>query len=295
MAVYERTYRPFDGELTGRRWRFLVLPRYALQEVFGSRWFLACFAACFIWPLILAVVMYLSYNVAFLKLFTDGAAGAAQRSPFSIRFDGSFFFYGFTLPQFWASFLLAFLIGPQLISADLRNSAMPLYLSRPFSRAEYILGKVSVLVLLLSAVTWIPGLALFGLHAYLAGSAWLAGHAQLGLAILLGSWASIAVLTVVSLALSAYARWKPLAHLGLFGVFIVSGGLAGMIQGLLDSPWGAVLSFGHLLQVVWSDLFGVATWIEIPAWSAWGALLVLCGLFLALLWRRVRAYEVVRG
>ena len=34
MAVYERTYRPYPGELTQQRWRFLVLPRYAFQDVF---------------------------------------------------------------------------------------------------------------------------------------------------------------------------------------------------------------------------------------------------------------------
>ena len=39
---------------------------------------------------------------------------------------------------------------------------MPLYLARPFSRTEYVLGKASTLVILLSLLTWIPGLFLFG-------------------------------------------------------------------------------------------------------------------------------------
>jgi hypothetical protein len=38
-----------------------------------------------------------------------------------------------------ALFLAAF-IGPGLISPDLHNNALSLYLARPFSRAEYVLG-----------------------------------------------------------------------------------------------------------------------------------------------------------
>ena len=34
MAVHKRAYRPYGGELTAERWRFLVLPRYGLLELF---------------------------------------------------------------------------------------------------------------------------------------------------------------------------------------------------------------------------------------------------------------------
>ena len=60
----------------------------------------------------------------------------------------------------WRSFLTAF-VGPGLVSPDLANSALPLYFCRPFSRAEYVLGKCAVSVQLLSLITWVPGLILF--------------------------------------------------------------------------------------------------------------------------------------
>ena len=37
MAVHKRAYRPYEGPLTSERWRFLVLPRYGLLELFESR------------------------------------------------------------------------------------------------------------------------------------------------------------------------------------------------------------------------------------------------------------------
>ena len=65
---------------------------------------------------------------------------------------------------------------------------MPLYLCRPFSRAEYVLGKMSVLVFLLSLITWVPGLILFVIQAQPGGlgldrgrTCWIAGSLFVGL------------------------------------------------------------------------------------------------------------------
>ena len=70
------------------------------------------------------------------------------------------------------AFFVTLLVGPPLVARDLRNNALPLYLCRPFTRAEYVLGKMSVLLILLSAITWIPQLLLFCFQAYLDGAGW---------------------------------------------------------------------------------------------------------------------------
>ena len=64
---------------------------------------------------------------------------------------------------------MALLVGPPLVSRDLRNNALPLYLCRPFSRTEYVMGKMSVMLILLSAITWVPQLLLFLFQSYLRG------------------------------------------------------------------------------------------------------------------------------
>ena len=83
MAVYERTYQPYVGTLTPKWSRFLVLPRYAYAEVFKKKLFISFLVSCFVWPLLLAVLIYLPHNSSFLKLVTTqqilrqcrGAAG----------------------------------------------------------------------------------------------------------------------------------------------------------------------------------------------------------------------------
>ena len=64
---------------------------------------------------------------------------------------------------------LAALAGPGLIAPDLANNALPLYFSRPLTRWTYALARLTVLMGMLSIVTWIPGLILFGLQVGLAG------------------------------------------------------------------------------------------------------------------------------
>ena len=289
MAVYERTYRPYTGPLTPEWSRFLVLPNYAFREVFQKKLLVAFLVSCFVWPLIMAILIYLPHNVSFLQLLNQQTGGTG----FRISFNATFFLRGFMVPQGILSFLMAFFVGPALISSDMRNNALPLYLARPFSRWEYIAGKALVLMSLLSLITWIPGLLLFLLQAYLAGDGWLFDNLRIGVAIFLASWIYIAILCLVSLAISAYVKWKPLARLGLFGVFVVAGGLSGVLNFTLRTDWGSVINLADMIRVVWSSLFGVSTWSATPVWAAWLSLLSACGICVLLLRRKIRAYEVV--
>ena len=52
MAVYEHIYRRYTSTLTSERFRFLVIPRYALRQVFKSRWFLIFFVLWLVFSLL---------------------------------------------------------------------------------------------------------------------------------------------------------------------------------------------------------------------------------------------------
>jgi len=292
MAVYERTYRPYAGPITRERSRFLVLPRYAFEEVFRSRLLVAFLVACFVPPLAGAVLVYLRHNLSALA-FLD--LQAAQVLPID-----ELFFRSLLSIQGTFAFLVTMFVGPALVSPDLRNGAMPLYLSRPFTRREYVLGKLAVLVLLLSGITWVPLLLLFTLQAVLDGGPWLAAHGQIGWALFAGSWAWLLVLSLLALAVSAWVKWKPVARITLMVLFFVLAGFGTAINEALDTRWGSLLNLGALIDVVWSHMMGLAAASSggsappLPVWAAWGALAAACVAALGLLARRIRAYEVVR-
>jgi ABC-2 type transport system permease protein len=60
--------------------------------------------------------------------------------------------------------LLVLLAGPNLVSQDLRYNALPLYFSRPLRRIDYFLGKLGVIVVLISLIAIDPLMV-----AYVAG------------------------------------------------------------------------------------------------------------------------------
>ena len=291
MAVYERLYKPFEGELTPEASRFLVLPRYAYQQVFRSRLFAAFLIAWLFWSLILAIVIYVPHNISLLEKLGMTTEELGFLPVF--HHDAGWFFNGFMIPAGLVGFEFALVVGPALISGDLRNNGLPLYLGRPFSRTEYILGKFAVLAVLMSAVSWVPGLMLFFLRAYFGGWSWFADNLRIGVAIFVGCWVGIVLLSVLSLALSAYLKWRPVAGMALLAVVFLSPIPAAFLNFMLKTYWASVINISDMVRVVWAGLFGIENTVGVPAVAAWLSLLTVCGLSLMLLYRKVRAYEVV--
>jgi ABC-2 type transport system permease protein len=292
MAVYGRSYRRYTGALTPAWSRFLIFPRYAYETVFKSKLFVAFFSACFLLPFVGLLLIYLHHNMSALSFLDLPAEELKQFLPI----DNNFFYIG-TWVQGALSFLLVLLVGPALVSPDLRNNGLALYLSRPFSRSEYVLGKMSVLLILLSAITWVPAILLYLFQAYLDGGAWLGSHLRLGFAILAGSWAWILFLSILTLAVSAWVKWRPVARIALLVIFFVSMGFAGAIGEILDSWAGMLVSPWFVIASIWTSLFNIPVgdgeFLPPPA-AAWTALVAGSLICLWLLSRRIRAYEVVR-
>ena len=67
----------------------------------------------------------------------------------------------FRYPQGFAMLILVGIIGPPLISRDVRSRAFLLYFSRPISRVQYLIGKAAILVFYLSIITVVPAMIIF--------------------------------------------------------------------------------------------------------------------------------------
>ncbi|MDY7091361.1 MAG: hypothetical protein SX243_00165 [Acidobacteriota bacterium] len=289
MAVYDRGYKRFDGELTEPLARFLVIPRYAFRTVFASRLFLAFFILSLVPPVIGALVIYLRYNASFLQTFNLQIA--------DLLVIDERFFDALLHSQGSLAFFVTLFVAPALMSADLRNNALPLYLSRPFSRLEYLLGKASVLVVLLSVLTWIPLLGLWVLQAYLEDG-WAGRFAWLPLNLLVACGLFLVLLILLGLAISAWLQQKALARLTLFAYYFVSIAVAAVVNLIfsraMDTPWGDLLSLPASVDAVWSALLRTSSVSGLPAWAGALSLIAVSALCALLLVRKVRAYEVVR-
>jgi ABC-2 type transport system permease protein len=288
MAIYRRRYRAYEGATTALRWRPAVLTRYAFRELLGSRIFLLFMLVSWAAPVVGLVLIYLHFNAFGLAVL--------QTSVEQLVPVDAMFFLRFLIIQTSLGTVLAAVVGPGLIAPDLSNNALPLYLARPLTRSGYVAGKLAVLVALMSLLTWVPLMLMFALQCTLAGWSWLTANAGIGLAIMAASAAWIGVVSLLTLALSAWVRWRPVATALVFGLFFVSAGAGALINEILGTIWGGMVSVPEMMESLWRALFRVAPGRDaIPAGAAVVGIAVACGLFVLLLARRIRAYHVVRS
>ena len=299
MAVYKRSYKPYEGVFTPLRWRFLVIPRFAIGSLFESRPLLTFYMASFAPALVAAAFIYLVNSPTAQALI-----GLSDQTFLKVN---GFFFEKYLAVQAFFCFLFTAWVGPGLMSVDFANDALPLYLSRPFTRTDYLLGKLTVVAGLLSTITWVPALLLFAFQSSMAGPKWLWDNLYIGSAILLGSLVWIAVLSMLVLAVSAWIRWKVAATAVMVGIFFMVPGFGEAFNEVLRTNWGKLLNLGYLIGRIWNDLFRVESQVrpvfprdvaarfrDVPVWSAWLVLTVVVLLSLWALNKKLKPREIVR-
>jgi ABC-type transport system involved in multi-copper enzyme maturation permease subunit len=294
MAVYKRRYNPYTGSLTPEWSRFFVLTRYAFADLFKSRFFVLLLILSLIPILFFGGYIFFANNKTAQLLIQLRSAAL-----FSVENE---YFIMIMIAQTQAAFLLTCWVGPALIAGDLTNGALPLFLSRPFSRADYVVGKLAVLGLLLSAVTWVPCLLLFSLQAGLANGGWIWSHLWMIIPIVVCSAIWILMLSLISLAVSAWVKLRIVATGVIFISFFIPAGLGEMFNAIMGTYWGRLLNFSYMFRLILAKgfreragLLGSLGWNEIPVPAAWGVLIFVCLLSLVILNARLRARETVRG
>jgi ABC-type transport system involved in multi-copper enzyme maturation permease subunit len=293
MAVYKRRYSSYAGSLTPEWSRFFVLTRYAFTDLFKSRFFVLLLILSLIPTLFFAGYIFIANNktvqLLFQMRFSDALTVETQ------------FFVIIMIAQTQAAFLLNCWVGPVLVSGDLTNGALPLFLSRPFNRSDYVFGKLAVLGLLLSAVTWVPCLLLFGLQSGLARNGWIWSHLWMTIPIILCSAIWILMLSMISLAVSAWVKLRIVATGVIFISLLIPAGLGAMFDAIMGTYWGGLLNFSELFKRILMHSFRAESILgaftrgdQIPIPMAWAMLALVCVFSLFILNARLRAREVVR-
>src|SRR5262245_46387983 len=282
MAVYKRTYKAYQGSLTPAWSRFTVLSRYGLGNLFASRPFTAYTVLCFVPFLVGLVLVYL--------LNSSTAQALLQIGPHHPVVDNRWFVIFLTW-EAGMSFLLVAWGGPGNITKDFANHSIQLYLSRPLSRAEYLFGKVSVLGALLSCTTWIPALILFFVQADLQDG-WLSKNYWMAGSIVLVCLLWIAVVSLLSMAIAVWVRWRIAATALMLGVFFLLPVLSLIINQILRTNWGQLINFPYMITIIWAHLFRFTPanrhafgFDVVPLWAAWASMLSLCAFCVWLLHR----------
>jgi ABC-2 type transport system permease protein len=286
MAVYKRGYQRYDGpRIASRRRRLLVLPRYAWKRLFEQRLMVAALIIAMFWPLLCSGFIYLANHAEMWP-------GLGSNFVEALKIDGRFFLV-FANTQAAFAVILAAIAGPGLVAPDLANNALPLYFSRPLTRAGYAAARLLTIFGMLSLVTVIPGLLLFLMQAGMAGWGWAAQNWRYGVALIAGFLLWNGLVSLVALASSAWVRWRVIAGGLVLGFFFVTAGASEMINAVFRDTWGSWMNPTQQMYGLWSAMLGTDPPRDFETATAVVSLGILIAALVFILERKLRPVEVI--
>jgi ABC-type transport system involved in multi-copper enzyme maturation permease subunit len=290
MAVYKRNYSAYTGTVTPVWTRVLVLARYAFEEAWSSKITVGLFIFCLLPCIVSLVVIYLGDNPIARALV--GGRGDM------LAIDAKFFLKVLQT-QAWLALVMASWIAPRLITFDLADNALPILLSHPISRFGYVFGKFIALFTSLSLITWLPCLLLFVYQGYSSPQPWAISNLQIAMGLLAGSVIWIAFLSLLGLALSSWVKWRVVATGVIFAAVFVPAGVGAIVSAVLRTRWGLLLNLPVMMSNLWQRLLGAPApmndRLSVPTLAIAVMLSLTCLVCVAMLNKRIRAREVVRG
>jgi ABC-2 type transport system permease protein len=281
MPIYDQGYRRYEARAALRRVRFWPITREALRLILARRAFLGLLMIAWV-PFLARVI-----QVYVVTRFPD----AGRVLPVDGRLFGEFL----GQQSVFTLFLTVF-GGAGLIANDLRTGAILVYLSRPLTRRDYVLGKLGVLLSLNLSVTLLPALLLYAITIALAPEQFLKWElAWLGPAILGHSLVISLVTSLVALAVSSLSRSARVAGLAFFGLLMGLELVRGILRAVYDRPESLLVSLQASMHAVGNAMFGITSRaFDIPWAQPALVLAAACLACLAVLRSRVRAVEIVR-
>jgi len=277
MPIHDQGYRRYAGrrEAHGQTW--LVITRAGIMERLRERKFLGLLLFAWLPFLVRSVQLYVAAN------YQQATFLAATPSMFR----------DFLAQQGVFVFFITLYVGSGLIANDRRANALQIYLSKPLTRVDYVVGKLATLLLFLTFVTWVPGILLLVMQILFAGNLTFL-KANLFLFPAITVFAAITVLTssFTMLALSSLSKSRRFVAVMYAGLMFFTAAMYQALRGITGSRAWVFISPGDVLDVIGDRIFRSTE----PQNFFAGALVTVVVLLAAsvfVLERRVRGVEVV--
>ena len=296
MPIYDQHYHPWGGVPTPRWRRWAVITRYHLRELFtgkGRNALIVLLAIAGVIHLFFLAVIYIWANQPIL----DAYHIPYQKLP---PIDQKLFLYPIMAQAFTCAFL-TLIVGSGLIADDRRDNAIPLYLSKPLTPVEYLLGKFGVVAFFTLAVTAVPVNLLY-VFQVLIGGGWtfLKTYWWLPLSITSLSMAITLVCGSVILMASSLVKKGAFAGVMVVGLFVGHNIIAGVLGEMVGGRRLMAMSIQFDLHRLGIWLYRVASDdpevrnYDFSGPTAALVIFLVVGVCWAILLWRVRPVEVVK-
>ncbi len=253
-VIYKQGYRHYEGRYLGRLHAITSLIWSDLKRALGIKRSWKYQAGFF---LLIGIILIITIVAFFTNVVTEQIrVGGESRSfnPFADPYNGLFdSINGIIL---W---LLCALIVPDLLCNDRRYRTLPLYLARPISLLDYLLGKGLAVITVLGAMLWVPELLLFLTKTLSASDPTAYASAHLGdLGALLATGLIFALYyTLISGALSSFTKSTGYAAGGIVGLFVATHLVGGAVFVFSKHRPATLFDLSDLVGRVKDALFGI--------------------------------------
>lgn len=277
MPIHDQGYRRYGGgKARGQGWT--VIARAGIRSFFGKKAFLGLMLISWFPFFIRAVQIYASANLP------QAAFLAPTRETFRQFLDQQEIFV----------FFVTVYVGAGLIANDRRANALQIYLSKPLTRAEYVFGKLAVLMTFLLLVTWLPAIVLLLVQIAFAGNfTFFRNNVFLFPAITVFAFVQVIVVAATMLALSSLSNSSRYVGILYAAVIFFTQAIYGVVYVVTRSTAMSWISVSANLTQIGDLIFRLQPKYDTP-WIV--SLAVIVGLVVGsglVLERRVRGVEVV--
>lgn len=306
--VSDTGYRDYNGPLHTRAIRWWIVAAAGLRMLTRRPGFWILSA--------LSVMPYLSAGLLFY-FQSFGAQLGQLTPPYPVGQKYAGHFWGALEWQQLSLFLIALMVGAGSIAADNRTNALLVYLSKPLTKGDYLLGKWMGVFLMLFLIALVPALVLYAYCLISFRTKGFLSEEPLLILRLLGAAAvPAAIHASLLLGFSAWSKTPRLSGAIYAGVYMV-GGFVSQVIGLIvyrgDMSEGILLrhmSIGGVISGLTQLIYGVtiltrgfhrSRGMEVVALDppvAWITLAVAAGLVvggLVAARAKIQAVEVIRG
>ncbi len=288
MPIHTQDYRHWEGTLNPRNYmRWWIIAKAELK-LLAQRKIVRLIVAVppVIYIIVHAILIYISNQVPGGLPWFEVDAEFFQKFLFRTPSTGP--------PSSFLIALIAIFGGSGLIATDLKNNALSLYLSKPISWIDYLIGKFAVIGILLGCLTLIPGLFLFLEHSLLTDTAFLKENYWLPFSIIIYSVVIMLSAGLLMLLFSSLTSNPRYATIGFCAVWFGSPIIYEVLRKIMRSSRTSIVSIWENYDILGSALFN-ASHQHVVHWG-WALLVLLALIALCLfgLHRRIRAVEIVK-
>ncbi len=287
MPIHTQDYRHWEGTFIRRNYRRWWVIAKAELKLLTQRKIVRLIVA------IPPIIYVLTYGIL---IYIDNIL--PEHLTTFIEIDSDFFQkFLFSITPFPTAFLIALVVifgGSGLISNDLKHNALSLYLSKPISWKDYLIGKFIVIGILLVCMTLVPGLLLFLEQALLTDTPFLKENFWVPFSIILYSAIIIVTTSLLMLLFSSLTKNSRYAIIGFCSVWFGLPVIHAILSEILSSSKVALVSIWANLDRLGMALFGMESGYDIHWFWTIIILLGLSSFCIFILRQRIRAVEIVK-